>query len=188
VSLTNLPPVPAAFVHLTPPPASPSMSMMRIGILPCLLAVLTVGCHEVPYEDLMDAPRQLVIDGTTYIISAWAEPDYIVGVYGPTPLNVGITVTSSDSSRAFPSTLRADRLWAIRSQDEIWEVVLLDREAHSQPYSIRYSAGDGPRWPADIWISVAARVRSDDGRTWYLRDPQVHIANPEGGPRVGGTP
>jgi len=152
---------------------------MRTGVLLCLLAILAVGCHEVPYEDLMDAPQWVEIDGVTFSLCALAEPDYIPGVYDPTPLNVSFTLTGSDTTRPFPSTLRADRLWAIRSQDEIWEVVLSDPCPPPNAHSICYQAGGGPKWPAGIWISVAARVRSDDGRAWCLRDPEVHIVHPE---------
>ncbi len=173
---------------LTSPPASPNMSAMRIGVLLSLLTVLTLGCHKVPYQDLMDAPQQVEIDDRAFTLDALAWSDYVPGVYEPTALNVSFTLTGNDTTRPFPSTLRADRLWAIRSQDEIWEVVLSDPCPPPNTHSICYLAGNGPKWPAGIWVSVAARVRSDDGRTWLLRDPEVYIPNPEGGSRVQTMP
>ncbi len=149
------------------------MSAMRTGVLPCLLAIVAIGCHKIPYDDIMSAPQAVEIDGQTFTLEGGACRNFMPGANSS--LAVGVTLTGSDTTRVFPSSVLADRVWVIRSQGEIWEVVLSDPCPPPNAHSICYQAGDGPKWPAGIWISVAVRVRDADGRTWLLRDPEVYI-------------
>jgi hypothetical protein len=149
------------------------MSAMRSCILPCLLAVAAIGCHKVPYDDIMSAPQAVEIDDQTFTLDGVASRNFMPDANSS--LMVNVTLTGSDTTRAFPSTLVADRLWVLKSEDEIWGVVLRNQSPPPDAYSIYYQASDGPKWPTRIWVSVAVRVRSADGRTWLLRDPEVYI-------------
>jgi len=149
------------------------MSAMRTGVLPCLLAIVTIGCHKIPYDDIMSAPQAVEIDGQTFTLDGGAWRNFMPGANSS--LAVGVTLTGSDTTRAFPSSVLVDRVWVIKSQYEVWGAILREPVDSWPKYSVRYHADGGPKWPTRIWVSVAVRVRSADGRTWLLRDPGVYI-------------
>ncbi|MBM3332921.1 hypothetical protein FJY68_13930 [candidate division WOR-3 bacterium] len=146
---------------------------MRICVLPCLLAVAAISCHKVPYDDMMSAPQTAEIDGQTFTLDGGAYRNFMPGANSS--LMVGVTLTGSDTARAFPSSVLADRVWVIKSQHEVWGAILREPVHRWPKYSVRYHADGGPKWSTRIWVSVAVRVRSADGRTWLLRDPEVWI-------------
>jgi hypothetical protein len=91
------------------------------ALLGCTIALVAVGCHKVPFEDLWDAPQQMEIDGRTFTLDGGALRNYFPG--GPntsgSPLMAIVTMTGSDTTMPFPSTLHADRVWVIRSPSEV---------------------------------------------------------------------
>jgi hypothetical protein len=157
------------------------MSAMRSRVLPCLLAVAAIGCHKVPYEDLVNAPEQLEIEGETIIAEGPVWRSYMPVEYEVTgsDLCAGLFLISSDTTRPFPSDIWADRLWVIRSQSEVWGVILRQSEDWWPKYKLFYRVYGGPRWPVGTRVSVAARIRNSDGGTWLIRAPETEVGRVE---------
>ena len=156
------------------------MSTMRSGVLFCLLAIVAIGCHKVPYDDMMNAPQAVEIDDQTFTLDGGAGRDFFGDPGGSgSPLVVIVTLTGSDTTKPMPSTPWADHVWVIRSPYEVWEATLRPPSDTTSKYRIYYSATGGPKWPTGISVGVAALFRSGDGRTWLLRDPEVRISHSE---------
>jgi len=158
------------------------MSAMKVFLVAAaLMGFVSIGCRKFPYEDLMNAPQAVEIDGRTFTLDGAACRVFMPVNYDSTgsSLGVGIALTGSDTTKPFPFTLRADRVWVLKSQYEVWGAILRSPADTWPRYRILYQATGGPEWPTDIWVSVAARLRNADGRTWLLRDPEVYIGRAE---------
>ncbi len=86
-----------------------------------------------------------------------------------------IRISASDKG-AFPSSLKVDRLWAIKDKGQVWETELAGEGRQPAANQLEKVARNGPKWEPGTKVDVVVRLVDKDNRTYLLRAAQQLIS------------
>ncbi|MCU0517117.1 MAG: hypothetical protein MUC60_09680 [Oscillatoria sp. Prado101] len=128
-----------------------------------------------PMNTLLSAPLSVKIENRQYVLSTYLWRDFMpISPPGGKPLIASIRVSASDN-KAFPSSLKVDRLWAIKDKGEVWETELAGQGRQPTANQLEKVARNGPKWEPGTKVDVVVRLVDKDNRTYLLRAAQQLI-------------
>ncbi len=86
-----------------------------------------------------------------------------------------IRVSASDK-KAFPASLKVDRLWVIKDEGQVWETELAGVGRQPTANQLEKVARNGPKWEPGTKVDVVVRLVDKDNRTYLLRAAQQLIS------------
>lgn len=152
------------------------MYLKKLITFTALIYLLLIGCNLFEStgsstQDLLEAPKQIEIDGREYILETYLWRDFMpICPPDGQPLIALIRVTAIDSL-PFPSSINADRLWIV-NDELVWETEFSDEELLQNPnreHQLEKIARDGPKWGPNIQVEVIVRVIYEENNTYLLR-------------------
>jgi hypothetical protein len=116
-------------------------------------------------DELLSAPEQVEIENRQYILEPSLGRDFMPKVDGPSdggPLTASIRITATDH-QDFPSSISLNRLWVIKSSEEVWETTFTN-ETITPPYDyqLEKTARDGPKWDTNSQVDVVVEIRHEN--------------------------
>jgi len=135
---------------------------------------------SVPIQELLDAPEQLDIDDYSFTLETYLWRDFMPTIpdYDPdgSPLGAVATVSEIDSLD-IPDSFNITMMWVING-NKAWEISSPERRYYYgiQPFQIKVSASDGPKWGPRIYVTVVVQlVNGDDDKIYLLRATNQYI-------------
>ncbi len=118
---------------------------------------------------LLSAPETVEIDGRQYVLETYLWRDFMpISPPGGKPLMASIRVTATDE-RAFPATLKVDRVWVVSDAQQVWETDLGGEARQPTANQLETIARNGPKWEPGTTVDVIIRLIDSDNRSYLLR-------------------
>ena len=118
---------------------------------------------------MLSAPERIEIENRQYILESYLYRDFMP-ISPPDGKNLiaSVKVTATDLQE-FPSSINANRLWVIKSPEEIWETAFTN-ETHTPPYDYQLEkvARDGPMWEPNSQVDIVVEILHE-GNTYLLK-------------------
>ncbi|MDI9576942.1 MAG: hypothetical protein QM398_02260 [Thermoproteota archaeon] len=137
----------------------------------CIIALVAVAALAITagystlakpsVDELLSAPEQIEIENRQYVLEPSLGRDFMPKVDGPSdggPLTALIRITATDQ-QDFPSSISLNRLWVIKSSEEVWETTFTN-ETITPPYDyqLEKTARDGPKWDTNSQVDVVVEI------------------------------
>jgi len=120
-------------------------------------------------KTLLSAPNSVEIEGRQYVLETYLWRDFMpMSPPDGKPLMASLRVIATDK-QAFPTSLKVDRFWAIKSDREVWETPLNSEASQPAKNQLEKVARNGPSWQPGTSVDVIIRLIDSQNRTYLLK-------------------
>jgi hypothetical protein len=143
---------------------------------------------SISIKDLRNAPTEVVLDGRSLSLSAYAWRDFMPGTLNApdgSPMMVGLKIATADK-KPFPNGVRMDRVWVLFGE-QVWETSKLRDQVKSPPDNkdlwvncsespvCQVTAREGPKWGPGVFVDVVVRLTDSVGQHHFLQAPKQYV-------------
>jgi hypothetical protein len=141
-----------------PPTSSPFASSPSTPDFSPFLPDLSIGVDE-----LLASPEKIDIDHRQYTLKTYLYRDFMPSTQPDQNYLIASIAINATDSHYFHSSINADRLWVIKSPNEVWETEFTN-ENLTPPYNYQLEkiARDGPKWEPNTHVAVVVRILHED--------------------------